>query len=235
MIDETMYDSDDSWDAEDPEEFRPPSDAESDDESDDEDVDEMLNAMADPAPDQAPSVEPPTFHDLTAVFGEGAFPREPPVFEEVPVEVPVEVPAVEPVEAPAEAPAVEMQEVPVLELIAEVGRLGENAETVEQLEKFTNAVKLLLTSAKNKTARARAIQKATAPRQRAPRGTAKKTAAQFFNQEMRSGISERYKAGGRSARLSVDAPKQSQIQAMLADEWKLLVDRSRFIAMAAAQ
>ena len=221
-----MYDSDDSWDAEDPEEFRPPSDAESDDESDD-DVDEMLNAMADPAPDKAPSVEPPTFNDLTAVFGEGAFPPEPPVFE-----VPAEAPAVA---AVPEAPAVEMQEVPVLELISEVSRLGENAETVEQLEKFTNAVKLLLTSAKNKTARARAIQKAAAPRQRAPRGTAKKTAAQFFNQEMRSGISERYRTGGRSARLSADAPKQSQIQAMLADEWKVLVDRSRFIAMAAAQ
>ena len=250
---EDGYRSDESWDSE----PAPPSDM-SEDEDEDEHVLDMFNDPNEAPEVEAPEVEVPEVEAPEVEVPEVEAPEvevpkfEAPEFEATPLPdlalepapvapgfedlTPKQLGFFEPV-VPAEPIVPAEPETPpdLVAMTAELTALVNAEQSIIGLQQIIKASRELAAAAQKNMGTMRTIQKAAAPRQRAPRGSGKKTAAQFFNQANRAAVSELYKAGGRSARLSADAPKQNQIQAMLADKWKALVDRSPFINMAAAQ
>ena len=109
--------------------------------------------------------------------------------------------------------------------------MSSGLETVEMCTQIQKEVTRLVAAVRAKSRELGGVRKANAvanapvradgaPRQRAPKGTAKATAAGLFNVAMRAEATAAYAEGRRSAKELKTDTKAGHIQSILAELWK---------------
>ena len=127
--------------------------------------------------------------------------------------------------APPPQPEVVAEAQSPFEIASTIFNLTTNIETTEQCSQIQSEVTKLVAAVRAKSRALGGVQKAGAradgaPRQRAPKGTAKATPAGLFNVAMRAEATSAYMEGRRSAKELKTDTKAGHIQSILAEMWK---------------